>query len=163
WMPSARLATSIPRLEPVQHRRRPRPPRIHARPATPLYRTQNRGAHPTPHRWLRAIARPAGFSPATATPPGGRRMLADQREEPMPFASGYSAAEAQLLITLSQFAYLDSDPLPGETVAAQETRMREDIDAALAASEFARWRVVWGPGLSGDRANMLYVAGEPGG
>jgi Lipase (class 3) len=78
----------------------------------------------------------------------------------MPFASGYSKAEAQLLITLSGFAYLDSTPLPGETVAAQEARMRRDIDAALADSAFAGWRVVWGPGLSGDRANMLYVAGE---
>src|SRR5262249_24747857 len=49
---------------------------------------------------------------------------------------------------------------PGETVAAQEARMRRDIDAALAESSFPRWRVVWGPGLSGDRANMLYAAGE---
>jgi len=63
----------------------------------------------------------------------------------MPFASGYSRAEAQLLITLSGFAYVDSTPLPGETVDAQETRMREDIDAALAASNYASWRVVWGP------------------
>jgi hypothetical protein len=81
----------------------------------------------------------------------------------MPFANGYSTAEAQLLITLSGFAYLDSDPLPGETVAAQETRMREDIDAALAASNYSGWKVVWGPGLNGDRANMLYVAGGPSG
>jgi dienelactone hydrolase len=81
----------------------------------------------------------------------------------MPFASGYRTAEAQLLITLSGFAYLDSTPLPGETVAAQETRMRQDIDAALAVSNYASWRVVWGPGLSGDRANMLYAAGEPSG
>jgi hypothetical protein len=81
----------------------------------------------------------------------------------MPFASGYSAAEAQLLITLSGFAYLDSTPLPDETVAAQEARMRQDIDAALAGSKYASWRVIWGPGLSGDRANMLYAAGEPNG
>jgi Lipase (class 3) len=81
----------------------------------------------------------------------------------MPFSTGYSTAEAQLLITLSGFAYIDSTPLPGETIAAQENRMRQDIDAALAASNYARWRVVWGPGLSGDRANMLYVAGESGG
>jgi hypothetical protein len=69
-------------------------------------------------------------------------------------------AEAQLLITLSGFAYMDSSPLPGETVAEQEARMRRDIDAALAAADYSNWRVVWGPGLSGDRANMLYVAGE---
>jgi hypothetical protein len=79
----------------------------------------------------------------------------------MTFASGYSTAEAQLLITLSGFAYLDSTPLPDETVAAQEARMRQDIDAALADSNYAGWHVVWGPGLSGDRANMLYVASDP--
>jgi hypothetical protein len=90
-------------------------------------------------------------------------MLADGGSDQMPFATGYSTAEAQLLITLSGFAYLDSDPLPGETVAAQETRMRQDIDAALASSNYPKWRVVWGPGLSGDRANMLYAAGEPSG
>jgi len=73
---------------------------------------------------------------------------------------GYSAAVAQLLITLSAFAYLDSDPLPDETVADQEARMRRDIDAALADSSFPNWHVVWGPGLSGNRANMLYVAGN---
>jgi Lipase (class 3) len=78
----------------------------------------------------------------------------------MPFNSGYDTAEAQLLITLSGFAYMDSSPLPGETVADQEARMRRDIDAALAESDYASWHVVWGPGLSGDRANMLYVAGR---
>jgi hypothetical protein len=81
----------------------------------------------------------------------------------MPFVSGYSTAEAQLLITLSGFAYTDSDALPGETVAEQEARMRQDIDAALAASTYPTWRVVWGPGLSGGGSNMLYVAGESGG
>jgi hypothetical protein len=81
----------------------------------------------------------------------------------MPVASGYSRSEAQLLITLSGFAYLDSTPLPGETVAEQETRMRQDIDAALRGSNYATWRVVWGPGLSANRANMLYVAGERSG
>jgi Lipase (class 3) len=90
-------------------------------------------------------------------------MLAGKGGTRMPFASGYSTAEAQLLITLSGLAYVDSDPLPGETAAAQEARMRQDIDAALAASTYPSWRVVWGPGLSGDRANMLYAAGEPDG
>ena len=78
----------------------------------------------------------------------------------MPFAPGYNAAEAQLLITLSGLAYLDSDPLPNESVADQQARMRADIDAALASSAYPTWRVVWGPGLSGDRANMLYAAGD---
>jgi Lipase (class 3) len=76
----------------------------------------------------------------------------------MPFATGYDRAEAQLLITLSGFAYLDSAPLPGESIAAQEARMRRDIDAALAESAYPEWHVVWGPGLSDDRGNMLYVA-----
>src|ERR1700730_4951820 len=89
-------------------------------------------------------------------------MLVDRGNEQMGFASGYSTAEAQLLITLSGFAYIDSDPPPGETVATQEARMRQDIDAALAASNYADWNVIWGPGLSGDRANMLYVASGPG-
>src|SRR5258708_12700766 len=87
-------------------------------------------------------------------------MLARNWDRQMHFASGYRTAEAQLLVTLSGFAYLDSTPLPGETVAAQESRMRQDIDAALAASNYASWRVVWGPGLSGDRANILYPPGD---
>jgi Lipase (class 3) len=78
----------------------------------------------------------------------------------VPFATGFDAAEAQLLITLSGFAYMDSSPLPGESVTEQEARMRRDIDAALAESDYSSWHVVWGPGLSGDRANMLYVAGR---
>jgi hypothetical protein len=89
-------------------------------------------------------------------------MLCRHKERTMPVATGYSPSEAQLLLTLSQLAYLDSAPLPGETVAAQEARMRRDIDAALAASPYPTWRVVWGPGLSGGRANMLYVAGDSG-
>jgi hypothetical protein len=76
----------------------------------------------------------------------------------MPFTRGYKRADAQLLITLSGFAYLDSAPLPGESIVAQEARMRRDIDAALAESAYPDWHVVWGPGLSDDRGNMLYVA-----
>jgi Lipase (class 3) len=75
----------------------------------------------------------------------------------MPFATGYDSTEAQLLITLSGFSYMDSSPLPGETVVEQEARMRRDIDAALADSAYSNWHVAWGPGLSGDRANMLYA------
>lgn len=78
----------------------------------------------------------------------------------MPFVNGYSTAEAQLLITLSGFAYMSSTPLPDESVDEQEARMRRDIDAALADSSYPTWHVVWGPGLSGNRANMLYVAGD---
>jgi hypothetical protein len=37
--------------------------------------------------------------------------------------------EAQLLINLSGIAYIDSDPLRGETVSKQQARMRRDIDA----------------------------------
>src|SRR5215469_15688670 len=74
------------------------------------------------------------------------------------FAQGFSQAEAQLLLTLCSLSYLDSDPLPGETAEAQSMRMKIDIDAALTTSDYSAWRVVWGPGLSGDRANMLYAA-----
>jgi len=78
----------------------------------------------------------------------------------MPFSTGFDTQEAQLLITLCSFSYMDSSPLPGETIAAQEARMRADIDAALAESDYAGWHVVWGPGLSDDRGNMLYVVGQ---
>src|ERR1051326_942292 len=59
------------------------------------------------------------------------------------FAQGYSLAEARLLITLSGLAYLDSDPLPDETVEAQAARMKADINAALADAGYASWQVVW--------------------
>jgi Lipase (class 3) len=78
----------------------------------------------------------------------------------MPVTSGFATPEAQLLLTLSTLSYMDSSPLPGESVEDQEARMRRDIDAALAESGYPTWRVVWGPGLSDGRANMLYVAGE---
>jgi hypothetical protein len=75
-------------------------------------------------------------------------------------SSGYSATEAVLLMTLCEYAYIDERPLPGETVAAQQARMARDINAALAASPYANWQVAWGPGLDGDRGNMMYVAGN---
>jgi len=78
----------------------------------------------------------------------------------MPPATRYDATSAQLLITLCGFSYMDSSPLPGETIAQQEARMRTDIDAALVESGYADWHVVWGPGLSDDRGNMMYVAGQ---
>jgi hypothetical protein len=76
----------------------------------------------------------------------------------MPFGTAYDTAEAQALITMCGFTYIDSSPLPGETIPEQEARMCRDIDAALAQSGYSRWHVVWGPGLSADRANMLFVA-----
>jgi hypothetical protein len=78
----------------------------------------------------------------------------------MAFADGYNSAEAQLLMTLCGFTYIDGTALPGEKLADQEVRMRRDINAALASSTPSSWRVVWGPGLSDDRGNMLYVAGD---
>src|SRR3954468_7888019 len=78
----------------------------------------------------------------------------------MPFATGFDKTEAQLLVTLSSLAYLASSPLLAETIVEQEARMRLDIDAALVASGYPEWQVVWGPGLSDDRGNMLYVAGQ---
>ena len=78
----------------------------------------------------------------------------------MPPATTYDASTAQLLITLCSFSYMDSSPLPGETIEQQEARMRTDIDAALVESGYSSWHVVWGPGLSDDRGNMMYVAGQ---
>jgi hypothetical protein len=75
----------------------------------------------------------------------------------MAFSVGYDVNEARLLLTLCEFSYSDEDPLSGETLVEQRTRMVRDINAALAASPYADWRVVWGPGLSDDRANMLFV------
>ena len=79
----------------------------------------------------------------------------------MAFASGYSLAEAQLLLTLAAAAYVDEKPLPGESIPAQTARMRRDIDQSLHGSPYAAWKVAWGPGLAGDRGNMMYVAGCP--
>ena len=78
----------------------------------------------------------------------------------MAFASGYDLAEAVLTMTLCANAYLDQSPLPNESAAAHVARMRRDIDAALAGGGYADWRVIWGPGLNTDGANMLYVAGN---
>jgi Lipase (class 3) len=36
--------------------------------------------------------------------------------------------------------------------------MRADIDTALSQSDYKGWSVAWGPGLTDDRSNMLYVA-----
>ncbi|AQG80487.1 lipase family protein [Spirosoma montaniterrae] len=75
------------------------------------------------------------------------------------FATGYSLAEAQLTMTLSTLAYIDETPLPSDTTPAiQAARMRADINAALAQSTYSGWQVAWGPGLSSDRSNMLYMA-----
>jgi hypothetical protein len=78
----------------------------------------------------------------------------------MTFAAGYSLDEARLLLTLAASAYVDEKPLPGESVQAQTSRMRRDIDTALGQSPYAGWRVVWGPGLTADRGNMMYVVGN---
>jgi hypothetical protein len=78
----------------------------------------------------------------------------------MPFAVGYSLAEAQLLLTLAASSYVDEKPLPGESIQAQTARMRRDIDAALGQSAYAALQVAWGPALAGDRGDMMYVAGN---
>ena len=78
------------------------------------------------------------------------------------FTPGYSNTEAQLLMHLSALAYLDETPLPGESLELQEQRMKGDIDAALSSGPPypVGWRVAWGPALTSDRANMLYIAGN---
>ena len=78
----------------------------------------------------------------------------------MAFAPGYSDDEAQLLISLAAFAYVDETPLQGETPAQQTARMRKDIDTSLKGLPTPGWEVVWGPGIGLDRGNMLYVAGN---
>ena len=78
----------------------------------------------------------------------------------MAFEVGYSENEAQLLLALCSFSYLDSSALPGEELVDQEARMRRDINSALAGIGQSAWQVVWGPAQSDDHANMLYVAGN---
>ena len=75
---------------------------------------------------------------------------------------GYSNLEAQLLMQLSSLAYVDETARHGETIQQQQARMKSDIDAALKGGPpyLAGWQVVWGPALSPDRANMLYIAGN---
>jgi hypothetical protein len=38
--------------------------------------------------------------------------------------------------------------------------MLRDINASLAESPYASWKVAWGPKLNDDRSNMLYIAGN---
>lgn len=75
----------------------------------------------------------------------------------MSFTNEYSSPEAQLTMTLSALAYTDEQPLPGENIEDQKARMRKDINQALSVSSYPDWQVVWGPGLSEDRSNMMYV------
>ena len=78
------------------------------------------------------------------------------------FSPGYSNSEAQLLMHLSALSYLDETPLPGESLQHQVARMKNDIDAALGSGlpYLSGWQVAWGPGLTQDRANMIYIAGN---
>lgn len=70
-----------------------------------------------------------------------------------------SSAEAQQMIVLCVESYVDEKPLPGESIAQQEARMLGDINIALQGYP-GGWQVTWGPALSADRANMMYVAGN---
>lgn len=67
--------------------------------------------------------------------------------------------DPQLNITFCVLSYTDETPLPGETVQQQELRMRGDINSSL-ASALPGWSVAWGPALTDDRANMMYIAGN---
>jgi hypothetical protein len=69
---------------------------------------------------------------------------------------------AQAMITLCVESYIDETPLPGESIAAQQARMLGDINSAL-TNYPGGWQVTWGPALSSDRANMMYVAGSSSG
>jgi hypothetical protein len=79
----------------------------------------------------------------------------------MTLAPQFNQGEALLTLTLSEAAYIDGRPLPGESIGEQEARMRRDINAALAASAYPTWSVAWGPMLSADRGNMMYIAESP--
>lgn len=69
--------------------------------------------------------------------------------------------ESQIMISLCVLSYTDETPLPGESVPQQQGRMYADIDSALRTA-LPGWEVAWGPGLSADRANMMYIAGNRG-
>src|SRR5579875_3516394 len=72
----------------------------------------------------------------------------------------YDQGEALLTLTLCIASYIDEKPLPGESIAHQEARMLNDINAWLAHSSYSAWSVAWGPKLNDDRSNMLYIAGN---
>ncbi len=64
-------------------------------------------------------------------------------------------------MTLAALSYQAENPLLGETVAHHADRIRDAITQQLAHPDYAtqgQWDVVWGPGLSLDQSNMLYVA-----
>jgi hypothetical protein len=73
----------------------------------------------------------------------------------------FDQGEALLTLTLCIASYIDEKPLPGETIAQQEARMRRDINAWLSTSAYSAWSVAWGPQSNDDRSNMMYIAGNP--
>ena len=73
----------------------------------------------------------------------------------------YSAI-AQQMIVLCVESYVDENPLPGWSISDQESQMFRDINNALTGYP-GGWQITWGPALSDDRANMMYVAGNGSG
>lgn len=67
--------------------------------------------------------------------------------------------DPQIMITLCELSYTDENPLPGETVQQQEARMLGDINNSL-SSTMPGWSVAWGPVLTLDRGNMMFIAGN---
>lgn len=78
----------------------------------------------------------------------------------MAFDVGYSENEATLTLNLCSFSYLGAHAMFGEKLSDQEARMRRSINQALSGVGRPDWQVVWGPALSDNQANMLYVAAD---
>ncbi len=81
----------------------------------------------------------------------------------MAFAPGYDLAEAQVMMTLAALAYANENPLPAETLAHHQDRIRTKIVQELATPGYAtqgNWTWAWGPGLTAS--NMMYVARKTG-
>ena len=74
----------------------------------------------------------------------------------------FDQGETVLTLALSVASYIDETPLPGESIAQQEARMLNDINASLDQPPSQGWEVSWGPKLNDDRSNMMYIAGNPG-
>lgn len=78
---------------------------------------------------------------------------------------GFSHNDLQTWMTLSALAYTDETQLKNESREQQLERIRRDLGAALRNPAFAtsdEWLIAWGPALSSDRSNLIYVAKQRG-
>ncbi len=101
------------------------------------------------------VLEPIEVGAALGTSRLGRAVGDDKTRHAYPLEQimpSYDARVAQLAITLSSLAYVDEN----KNLSTQQ--MSSDIDAGLSAAGFQSWRVVWGPALSSDQSNLVYVA-----